>query len=141
MSASQAAISWFRHVSAARKTGQTLPSGSYLEVFYEDLLADPIQGATQLFNYVGLPLSQDRLAAIVADQSFEKQKSIGGTPFPRRGEMAAVGKPAEPPGFFRSGQADAWRRELNWLQKLTIWRFTRKMMAKCGYNWSGRRAH
>jgi hypothetical protein len=138
VSARDATIWWYRYVNAARRFGRTLPPDKYIEVHYEDLLADPVAGLSRLLQFLGLPLPLERVTEIAGEQSFEKQKTMGGTPFDRKGEMAGAGKIAEPPGFFRSGQADSWRRELTLRQKLTVWRYSRKLMAECGYSWGGR---
>jgi Sulfotransferase family len=136
--ARDAALTWYHHVTAARKFGKALPAGKYSEVFYEDFHANPAANLTALLNLLNLPLPADRVQQIVDEQSFEKQKSIGGTPFARHGKFDEKQKISEPKGFFRRGEADGWRQELTWRQKLTIWRFTRKLMAQCGYSWSGR---
>jgi hypothetical protein len=137
--AKEAAIRWFRHVNDARRGGRELPPGKYTEVFYEKLRADTVSGVMQMFEFTGVPLPRERVEQIVAEQDFDRQKAIGGTPMERKGKATDAPK-AEPAGFFRKGQSDAWRSELSWWQKLIVWRFTRKMMAKCGYNWSGAQA-
>jgi len=135
--ARDAALTWYQHVTAARKFGKTLPPEKYMEVFYEDFHANPAANLTRLLDYLNLPLPAARVNEIVAEQSFEKQKAIGGTPFARLGKFENA-KITEPKGFFRSGKADGWRQELSWRQKLTVWRFTRRLMASCGYKWGGR---
>jgi hypothetical protein len=137
--ARDAALTWYHHVKAAQKFGKALPGEKYLEVFYEEFHARPVENLTRLLDYLNLSLPKDRVEAIVAEQSFEKQKSIGGTPFARHGKFENA-KIEEPKGFFRRGEADGWRRELTWRQKLTIWRFTRRLMTACGYSWGGRSA-
>jgi hypothetical protein len=136
--ARDAALTWYHHVTAARKFAKTLPPEKYTEVFYEDFHADPAANLTHLLDYLNLPLPPERVKQICDEQSFEKQKAIGGTPFERHGKFEKSQAITEPKGFFRQGQADGWRGELSWRQKLTIWRFTRKLMAQCGYNWAGR---
>lgn len=138
--ARDAAIRWYKHVSDARKTGQSLPAGSYMEVFYEPLRSDTVAGVMSMFEFAGVPLPKERVEQIAAEQDFDRQKSIGGTPLERKGKMQVIESKPEPTGFFRKGKSDSWRSELSWWQKLVVWRFTRKLMSKCGYAWSGVRS-
>lgn len=136
--AKDAAIEWHRHVREARAYGAKLGPGRYLEVRYEDLLADTAGSIERIYAFVGLPVTRAEAERIAATQKFEEQKKTGGTPFQRAGELASLDRAApEPPGFFRKGQSDAWKTELSLMQKLVVWRYTRHLLGECGYAWDG----
>jgi hypothetical protein len=46
---------WARYVRAARRLGERVPSGRYLELRYERLVADPEREARRLFDFLGEP--------------------------------------------------------------------------------------
>ena len=46
---------WARYVNAARDLGARLPAGRYLELRYEDLVADPVAQGRRLFEFLGEP--------------------------------------------------------------------------------------
>jgi hypothetical protein len=131
---------WRRSVHAARSAGAKLGPQLYQEFFYEDLMSDALPHLHRMFSFIGVDVPESDLSRIVEEQKFEKQKATGGTPFARAGELAQKGLTTikEPSGFFRKGQADSWKQELNWYQKMVIWRYTRKLMRECGYDYNGR---
>lgn len=123
-----AAIKWYRSVRDARHDGLPLGPARYLEIFYEQLLADPHTQTQRLYDFVGVDAAPGVLEGIVEEQRFDRQKEIGGTP------LAQIASPTkEPPGFFNSGKADSWKTSLTLWQKLTIWRYTRRLMKELGY--------
>jgi len=132
--AKDAAISWYLHVSKARKSGVKLGPERYMEVFYEDLKDETPKQLERIFDFVGVEYDSQLIQNIVAEQKFNQQKKIGGTPFSNLG-----GNTQEPEGFFRKGQACSWKKDLSLMQKIIVWRFTRKLMKEVGYTWSGRR--
>jgi hypothetical protein len=136
-SARKAAILWYNYVRLASNFGRTLPPDRYMEVFYEDLMADTVSQATRLFKFAGVAYSNEQIIEAVEAQKFDVQKRTSGTPIPvvKPGDSST-----EPAGFFRKGQIDSWRSELSLTQKMVVWRFTRKLMAEFGYSWSGRAA-
>jgi hypothetical protein len=134
--ARDAAVTWWQHVHDARRAAAELAK-PYLEVHYEDLRRDPAAGLARLFAFIGVACPAEQIDQIVAEQDFQRQKQLGGTPLARTGD-AAHNPAAEPRGFFRGGAIDSWRRELTLAEKLVTWRFTRRMMWECGYTWTGR---
>ncbi len=46
---------WARYVTTARDLGARLPAGRYLELRYEDLVADPAAQGRRLFEFLGEP--------------------------------------------------------------------------------------
>lgn len=133
-STKKAAISWWRFVNAARTSGEKLPADKYYEVYYEDLLNDTYTELSKIYDFIGLKYTQTELDKIIQKQEFQNQKKLAGTGFlDKEGNELK-----EPKGFFRKGVANSWKSDLNIIQKLIAWRYTRKLMRKCGYNWSGR---
>ena len=52
------AVNWREAVSAARTFGRSLPPGRYFEVRFERLLAEPLETATELMEFLELPHSE-----------------------------------------------------------------------------------
>jgi hypothetical protein len=52
----QAHHTWKKHVDLGRSFGQTLPPNRYFELRYEDLVADDLALARELFGFLGLEL-------------------------------------------------------------------------------------
>jgi len=130
--ARDAAIMWYLHVTEGKKQGKTLPSGQYMEIHYEDLKKNAASELGRVLDFIGVDYSNDLLQKIVDEQSFDKQKAIGGTRF------SVDTAKSEPVGFFNKGQVDSWREDLSLYEKAIVWRYTRKLMAECGYSWKGR---
>lgn len=134
-----AAQMWQYHLQAARRQGRELPSHSYREVFYEDLLADTPGQAKALFDFIGLAVSEEELNAIENKLSFSSLSSVSqASAASEAPEAAQKPLPPEPKGFFRKGKADSWKNDLSPWQKLVIWRQTQELMRECGYSWRGR---
>jgi len=130
--AKEAAIQWYLHVSKARKQGQFLGDNFYMEIHYEDMKHNTEQALKEVYDFVGVDFSVELLKQVAEEQKFEKQKATGGTRF-------NVGHAKEEPkGFFNKGQIDSWKKDLTFWEKVVTWRFTRKLMAQCGYSWKGR---
>ncbi len=129
-----ASIIWWRSVNAAKESAKKMSSDHYIEVHYEDLLENTEYELSKIYDYLKVDCNLGLVKAIVENQDIKKQKAMGGTGF-----KDFKGKELkEPDGFFRKGQVDSWKEELNIIQKLIVWRYTRKLMRECGYDWSGR---
>lgn len=133
-SARDAAILWYSLVAKARGCSHRLKKNSYIEVHYEDLKQDAVSEVERLLGFLGLDAPPKLVAEIVAEQDFERQKLLGGTPLAGRGTATR----SEPQGFIRQGEVDGWRRELSVVQQAIVWRFTRRLMRDVGYTWRGR---
>lgn len=139
--AASAAMKWVRCVQDAQAIGRALPPQRYMEVFYEDLLADPILHTARMFEFAGVAHSGQLVESIVAEQSFENQRAIGGTPLFVTGEGARQQRSAfEPRGFFHRGTADGWKDDLSFWQRRKVWKITGWLMRELGYAREGRRA-
>ena len=114
-SVSLAARRWALNVEAAR-TAASEPE-RYLEVRYEDLRGP--DGAEQLrlvFEFCGISLTPDEVAATIDDHSFERmqQSDQVASSLLLGGEGAGIeATKQEPTGFFRKGKVGGWRDEWN----------------------------
>jgi len=131
--AKSAAIQWYLHVMNARKSGSNLASDKYIEVYYEDLKRNTPECLERLFDFIGVKYDEKMLHSIVNEQDFKTQKAIGGS------ALSPNSKEKEPEGFFRKGQVDSWKKDLSLIEKITVWRYTRKLMKEVGYVWAGRK--
>ena len=133
-SAKLAAVEWWRCVSKVKENSKKYSKDQYLEVHYEDLLIDPIEEMVRIYNFLEIDFSADDITDIVHQESFDSQKKGNGA-----GMKTLKGlELKEPSGFVRKGLPDSWKKELSLFQKLVVWRYTRKLMRECGYNWAGR---
>jgi len=130
----EASIIWWQSVNRVKKSGQQISSERYLEVHYEDLLVNTHYELSRIYDYLNIDYDSEMLESIIEEQSIKKQRAVGGTAFKDHNGNDLK----EPDGFFRKGKADSWKQELNIYQKLVVWRYTRKLMRECGYDWSGR---
>jgi len=133
-SAKTAAIEWWRCVKKAKEIVKTNSKVQYLEVHYEDLLINPVEEIKKIYRFIGITSSASEIEESINAQEIRKQQKCKGTGF--RTTLGVELK--EPDGFIRKGQSDSWKKDLTIFQKLTVWRYTRKLMRECGYNWSGR---
>lgn len=96
-----------------------------LVVRYEDLHADPIAELSRIVEFAGLPASDESIAHAVEKANFArlqaKEQSEGFR------EQSGRGR------FFRRGEAQAWREELDEDLVLTIEREQGEMMLRLGY--------
>lgn len=67
-----AAREWRQAVSAGRSAGAELGAERYLEVRYEDLLADSRAETERIYRWLGLPLGGGHLAGAVAESRREE---------------------------------------------------------------------
>ena len=135
---SEAVANWITHVERAEQAGAILGPSHFLRVHYEDMIANPLMEARRIWRFLDLSCSDHTLTEIMARNTFEDQARTGGTPIPTSGDLEGS-TPREPPGFFRHGSADSWRRDLGPLRKCRIWIRSRKLMKRLGYGWFGRR--
>jgi hypothetical protein len=131
-SARDASVLWYRYMKQALATGKAMPADRYLMVWYEDLMRNGLQETRRLFKFVGIEKSDQSLAEIISRHEFSLQKNDS-SPIP-----VVRGSANEPKEFFRKGKVDSWREDLSFIQKLTVWRYTRKLMREMGYGWNGR---
>ncbi len=134
--ARDAAIFWRKRLEKARYDGAQLPAGAYLEVHYEDLMADTVRQAQRVLRFIGLDIPDAGLAQIIETQSFSQLATQNQATISTQSATKAL--PTEPQGFFRQGRADSWKTDLSLWQQLVVWRHTRYAMRASGYSWQGR---
>jgi hypothetical protein len=130
--ARDAAVLWYRYTRAALAAGRALRCDQYLMIHYEDLLKNGPAEIRRLFDFLGIAISDQSIGQLAEAQKFVQQRDSG-SPIP-----VVHGSSREPEGFFRKGTADSWREDLTAFQKLTVWRYTHKLMHELGYTWRGR---
>lgn len=66
---------WVRFIGNARKADDG--AGNYLEVKYEDMLADGMANLSRIFHFAGLAISDENLAGLLDKHSMEKNPVSG----------------------------------------------------------------
>jgi hypothetical protein len=114
--AKEAAIEWHRHVKAMITWAGQNPDKQVLWIKYEDALRDQ-RGTLELLLKFILPkdVSLNIDATLTA---YEKARTAQ----------------SDPKGFARLRGAGGWKEDLSIRQKLTVWRYTRKLMKEIGYD-------
>lgn len=120
--AAACAIEWRDSILAARRAAAE--EKSYLEVRYEQLLADPVGSLRTVLEFCGLRCDPDLAARIVEDNRFERMKAA------RKSPVAGIQEPA---GHFRKGRAGSWREELSPGQLAEVLRVAGSLLAELGY--------
>jgi hypothetical protein len=122
-----AALAWKKHVLAARNASQY--QGRYMEIRYEDLLADGVGTLRSVFDFCDLPADADDVAAIVDEHQFERMKA-------RR--QVADKRAQASVGHYRKGGAGGWRDELSPVQRGVLHHVAGDLLLELGYaveNW------
>lgn len=99
-----AAQAWRTYVEGAASAEG---SGRYLQVRYEDLVADPVSGLRTCFAFADVPASEQECAALAnrfSRSSTEESMVWSGEVVRRLGAT-----PIEPEGFFGAGRDAGWR--------------------------------
>ncbi len=127
--ARQAAARWVHWLDAVRRDA-TPP---FLQVRFEDLLADAPAVLRRVCDFLGLPLSRPEAEDIC--RRFEFAGCVAGTAAESlvlRGECAGAAA-AEPPEFFRQGAAGAWRTDLAAEQQRAVEEVAGRWLTELGY--------
>ena len=117
---------WSRTIRKGREDGRELFDDTYLELYYEDLLTDPMSELEKLFGFVGVGRNELTLKRIVEDNSFERWSGR---------------KPGEEQSgsFFRKGVAGDWRGIFNDRDREVYKRHAGDLLVELGYerdlNW------
>ena len=121
-----AARTWKRHVVDARSASGF--TDRYLEVRYEDLLADGPAELGRIFAFMGCAVDPAEIHTIYEGNRFEKM---------REHRTASNGR-SLPPDFFRTGRAGGWRAQLGPKQRLAFASVADGLLRELGYadeNW------
>jgi LPS sulfotransferase NodH len=117
-----AASAWKSHVLGAQKARQY--GERYSEVRYEELLTNGVQVLQRVFEFIGVPIDAENVAAIYKRHQFENMKQDG------RG----VHNFALPKEFFRKGEAGDWRNSLNPGQRYLFYETAGDLLCALGYS-------
>jgi Sulfotransferase family len=119
-----AARVWKSHVLQACAMGASLGPQRYTTVHYEQLCADPVRHLVRLFAFIGLDVTEQWVRSTVKTHTLSNEK-------------ASATVSAEPPGFYREGSIENWRKELSFAQKRIVWKYTGPIMLQNGYTREG----
>jgi len=129
-----AAAKWKKSIRKALSSGRNMSPDKYIEVHYEDLLANTPDELAKIYSFLNLQYDSNLLETVIKKQGLNAQKSVNGSGFlDYRGDELN-----EPDGFFRKGKSNSWKQDLNLFQKIITWLYTRHLMKVCGYSWAGR---
>ncbi|MEM8598303.1 MAG: sulfotransferase [Bacteroidota bacterium] len=133
----KAAGIWVKHVEAVREASGQMPAGTFVQVRYEDLSADPEGTLRSLTDFMGLAWSADQVSHAVEANRVGALKGGGGTPIPIFGHYQRVqGDTAvEPEGFVRKAKPGTGRKELSLGDKKRIRDEVYPTMKTFGYAW------
>jgi hypothetical protein len=106
--AAQAAIYWGARVAEGREQGLGLGSGRYLELRYEELVADPEATLRELCEFIDLPFDQAMLAP-------ERRAETIIAGYPDAGVHRNLGRPLERRRDWHRAMPDAERRDFELL--------------------------
>lgn len=128
---------WAKLIRVVRKTQRSIPSGQFLEVCYEDLVANPLNVLDKIRSYLGIEWSKAEMLEAIAANSADIAKSGNGTKISIKGEFALTSGDfvKEPDGFIRKARPGTWQEDLNLQDKLRLWRSLRGLMITNGYAW------
>lgn len=125
--AERAATLWKDHVIAARKTQQY--GNRFIEVRYEDLIANGPGTLEKIFNFCELPATRETAEKIYTDHEFSKMK---------RKRQESDHRYKRPADHYRKGITGSWEGELNPADKYTIHKIAGDLLDELGYtsgNW------
>lgn len=94
--------SWDNHV----KTWMAYAPWKRLIVRYEDLLEDPETHFTKILELVGVPVEAERLRRAIRFSSFDELSK-------QEDEQGFIERPEQSEKFFRKGQKDQWKTDLD----------------------------
>lgn len=105
---------WHECITQARASGAKLGPDRYLEVRYEDLMADPVARLSPVFRFCGLPATVEEVSRITAEYDIERKQLSKGEP---RGAKVA----------------EAWRQKLDLKQRYLMDRYVGHLLKELGY--------
>lgn len=118
-----AASHWNRMARAAFDARQY--ADQYLEIRYEDLLADPHAVMRRVFDFAALPITDDELAQIIAEHRIDVLKE--------RRASAAVAGLVVPEGHYNKGVAGRWRDAMTDEDCVVFEDLAGELLAELGY--------
>lgn len=127
--ASKAVAIWWQHVSAAERAATRLSHEQFFGIHYQDLYADPVSKLGEISKFLKIEWPESARSLAVKINSAENLRQGKGTPILIKGEHRKNGQETvfEPREFIRKAQAGSWRKDLNWLKRLQVYRALRKI--------------
>ena len=116
------AVQWKRYVRAAQKARQY--HDRYLEVRYEDLSSSGVDTIKSIFDFCGLPASDEDMAAIVTAHQFERMKAKGQAVDKRIKKLEA---------HYRKGKIGSWKEELVLKKRYVFHKIAGDLLCELGY--------
>ena len=104
----EAAYIWRDAVSKITDLGQHTPN--LREIRYEDVKSNTVKELQQIFDWLGLQADNEFLERATAECSLERMKKADAAAM---SQNTSLGISPEPAGFFRTGEAAGWQRELS----------------------------
>jgi hypothetical protein len=117
-----AAREWKESVLKAREAARL--TNRYLEVRYEEMLADTASSLRRVFDFCGLLAGAELIAQIEEQCRFETAKASRATPVPGI---------KEPEGHYRRGKVGSWRDEMSPLSGYVFDRAAGDLLRELGY--------
>ena len=119
---------WSNHVRAAQKASKW--PEAYLELRYEQLLSTPEAELQRVYQFCGLPASDELVRSVVDANKIDKLRKSRAMP------VAGV---KAPPGHFRKGEAGGWRSAMTPMERRAFAQTANPLMLELGYvtdaNW------
>lgn len=131
----KAARMWRQYVEGARAAAAF--EGRYLEIRYEDLLAQTSAELRRVFEFLGLESSPAMCERIVEANRFAELRKTNALSdaIVFGGEAARLfGRPPEPEGFFRAGRTGGWREAMSPRDLRTFDEVAGDLMREMGYS-------
>lgn len=118
----ESAAAWKEHIEWAQKARQF--DGRYLEVRYEEMMADPIGIMKNVYDFSGLVTTLEEVETIVKAHSFDKLKAE---------RVSPVEGVALPQNFYRKGKAGGWRDDITPVQRYFFNKVAGDLLVELGY--------
>jgi hypothetical protein len=121
----QAARMWVEHVEHGRLVADE--PLRYREVQYERMKADPVRELGAILDWLGVPVAAERCRQAVEACEFSELKKV------RVAEGLPLPGTHSPAGFFRRGEAGAWKDDLTRGEVRAVEYLCGDLMADLGY--------
>jgi hypothetical protein len=128
-----AAQTWRTNVESAARAAQL--GGRYIQVRYEDLLADGPRVLADCLSFVGVTATSEECAGVVARFDLTNGARAAGDSLVWSGEVVKRlgGVPAEPDGFAGTGSANGWRETWTAPDRLDFHHVAGQLLHTLGY--------
>lgn len=115
-------IRWTKHVRASRQAAKW--PEAYLELRYEELLAEPETHLRNVYSFCGLPADDDLVRRVVEANRIDKL---------RQSRTMPVAGVKAPEGHFRKGQAGGWKSAMSPMDRRAFAQTANPLLLELGY--------